>query len=90
MVWPAGSVTVAIRGEVLPPLWNAVMISFAAVSPGWPGSEKLTVIRFDTVPVTAPPATAMIIQPITMTSRCRSTSSPQRRMVVPLRELGTI
>ncbi len=34
MVWPAGSVTVATSGEVFPPLWNASMIWFAAVSPG--------------------------------------------------------
>ena len=34
MVWPAGSVTVAISGEVFPPLWNASMILLAASSPG--------------------------------------------------------
>jgi len=45
IVWPFGIVTVTRRGEVLPPLWKASMILFAAVSPGCPGSEKSRVHR---------------------------------------------
>ena len=83
-VSPFGRVTVAMSGEVFPPLWNAAMIWFAALSPGWPGSEKSTVSRSLTLLVTAMPATATTNQTSITIRRCRRTSSPQRRMASPL------
>ncbi len=71
---------------MFPPLWKAATILFAAVSPGCPGSEKLTVVRPFTVLATMAPATAITIQATTTSARCRSTSSARRRIVVPPRQ----